>query len=70
MSGASWQEGAGGGTLVGGLQDGGRVNNTQLIVLFPSSWRRKKNKRKEILSEAAKDQPSQRAAPAAPGTNV
>lgn len=42
MSGASWQEGAGGGMLVGGLQDGGRVNNTQLIVLFPSSWRREK----------------------------
>lgn len=44
MSGASWQEGAGGGMLVGGLQDGGRVNNTQLIGLLPSSWRRKKKK--------------------------
>lgn len=49
MSGASWQEGAGGGMLVDGRQDGGRVNNTQLIALFPSSWR----KRKEILPQAA-----------------
>lgn len=46
MSGASWQEGAGGGMLVDGLQDGGRVNNTQLIALFPSSsWRKKKGKK-------------------------
>lgn len=52
MSWSSWQEGAGGGMLVDGRQDGGRVNNTQLIALFPSSWR----KRKEILSQAAKDQ--------------
>lgn len=40
--------------LVDGRQDGGRVNNTQLIALFPSSWR----KRKEILSQAAKDPPN------------
>lgn len=30
---------------VDGLQDGGRVNNTQLIALFPSSWRKKKGKK-------------------------
>lgn len=41
MSWSSWQEGAGGGMLVDGRQDGGRVNNTQLIALFPSSWRKK-----------------------------
>lgn len=34
MSGAEWQEGAGGAMLVDGRQDGGRVNNTQLIALF------------------------------------
>lgn len=50
MSGASWQEGAGGGRLVGGLQDGGRVNNTQLIAAFPSSWRRKKKERNIVRS--------------------
>lgn len=31
--------------LVDGLRDGGRVNNTQLIALFPSSWRKKKKKK-------------------------
>lgn len=50
MSGASWQEGAGGGMLVDGLQDGGRVNNTQLIALFPSSWRKKKKERNIVTS--------------------
>lgn len=34
MSAAEWQEGAGGALRVDGLQDGGRVNNTQLIALF------------------------------------
>lgn len=67
MSGASWQEGAGGGMLVDGLRDGGRVNNTQLIALFPSSWRKKKKKRTEILSQAAKDQPGCALWIAAPG---
>lgn len=38
MSAAEWQEGAGGALRVDGLQDGGRVNNTQLIALFPCSW--------------------------------
>lgn len=38
MSGARWQEGAGGAMRVDGLRDGGRVNNTQLIAPFPRSW--------------------------------
>lgn len=33
-----------------GLQDGGRVNNTQLIALFPFSWRKNGG---GILSQAA-----------------
>lgn len=35
MSAAQWQEGAGGGLLVDGAQDGGWLNNTQLIASFP-----------------------------------
>lgn len=35
---------------VDGLQDGGRVNNTQLIALFPSSWRKKKKARNIVTS--------------------
>lgn len=41
--------------LVDGLQDGGRVNNTQLIALFLLHGGKKRN---EILSQTAKDQPS------------
>lgn len=42
MSGAEPQEGAGGALRMDGLQDGGRVNNTQLIALFLVHGRGKK----------------------------
>lgn len=51
MSGASWQEGAGGGMLVDGRQDGGRVNNTQLIAL---SFLMKKKERNIATSSGRK----------------
>ena len=46
MSAAEWQEGAGGALRVDGLQDGGRVNNTQLIALFLVHEEKKKIKKK------------------------
>lgn len=46
MSGAERQEGAGGALRVDGLQDGGRVNNTQLIALFSLFMPKKEEEKK------------------------
>lgn len=61
MSGAKWQEGAGGAMLVDGAQDGGRVNNTQTHRSFSLFMTKRKEEKKEeeerILSPAVgKDQ--------------
>lgn len=57
MSGAERQEGAGGALRVDGLQDGGRVNNTQLIAPFSSFMPKKEEgKKPEYCHQVATDQ--------------